>query len=174
RFLDQADVRPSRGPASVGRGGDGDRRHPLRQRASTDKRPAGPRLGPSARPLLHPDSLAGTSGIETGRSAGLGHLAEIPAGAQETPPHRARAPRSGLALHDGHSAPGSAPPAGLRLADSVRRENPTARERLAVVARSGGRADRKSTRLNSSHGSISYAVFCLKKKKTLSTQCKYV
>src|SRR5207245_9447135 len=27
------------------------------------------------------------------------------------------------------------------------------------------RIDRKSTRLNSSHGSISYAVFCLKKKK---------
>src|SRR5689334_23502341 len=27
-------------------------------------------------------------------------------------------------------------------------------------------ADRKSTRLNSSHSSISYAVFCLKKKKT--------
>src|SRR5438067_6541313 len=29
------------------------------------------------------------------------------------------------------------------------------------------RADRKSTRLNSSHVSISYAVFCLKKKKKL-------
>src|SRR5207245_11403191 len=29
--------------------------------------------------------------------------------------------------------------------------------------------DRKSTRLNSSHGSISYAVFCLKKKKTIRT-----
>src|SRR5256884_4098363 len=28
-------------------------------------------------------------------------------------------------------------------------------------------ADRKSTRLNSSHGYISYAVFCLKKKMTL-------
>src|SRR5438128_12544160 len=27
--------------------------------------------------------------------------------------------------------------------------------------------DRKSTRLNSSHGSISYAVFCLKKKKRI-------
>src|SRR3712207_7755664 len=27
------------------------------------------------------------------------------------------------------------------------------------------RADRKSTRLNSSHANISYAVFCLKKKK---------
>src|SRR5206468_12737346 len=29
-----------------------------------------------------------------------------------------------------------------------------------------GRGDRKSTRLNSSHDQISYAVFCLKKKKT--------
>src|SRR2546429_7327572 len=33
--------------------------------------------------------------------------------------------------------------------------------------------DRKSTRLNSSHGYISYAVFCLKKKKRAAniTQC---
>src|SRR3712207_4492835 len=30
--------------------------------------------------------------------------------------------------------------------------------------------DRKSTRLNSSHANISYAVFCLKKKKTSNTQ----
>src|SRR5438128_7379331 len=30
--------------------------------------------------------------------------------------------------------------------------------------------DRKSTRLNSSHGSISYAVFCLKKKKNKSEE----
>src|SRR3712207_7018746 len=29
------------------------------------------------------------------------------------------------------------------------------------------RVDRKSTRLNSSHANISYAVFCLKKKKTV-------
>src|SRR2546429_4818449 len=29
--------------------------------------------------------------------------------------------------------------------------------------------DRKSTRLNSSHGYISYAVFCLKKKKKLAS-----
>src|SRR3712207_8059335 len=29
------------------------------------------------------------------------------------------------------------------------------------------RADRKSTRLNSSHANISYAVFCLKKKKNI-------
>src|SRR2546422_8620428 len=32
-----------------------------------------------------------------------------------------------------------------------------------------GLGDRKSTRLNSSHGYISYAVFCLKKKKKLGT-----
>src|SRR2546429_7218072 len=31
------------------------------------------------------------------------------------------------------------------------------------------RRDRKSTRLNSSHGYISYAVFCLKKKKNNTT-----
>src|SRR3712207_6867371 len=33
--------------------------------------------------------------------------------------------------------------------------------------------DRKSTRLNSSHANISYAVFCLKKKKTNSTSHCY-
>src|SRR3712207_8995253 len=32
-----------------------------------------------------------------------------------------------------------------------------------------GASDRKSTRLNSSHANISYAVFCLKKKKTNTT-----
>src|SRR2546429_5866868 len=34
-----------------------------------------------------------------------------------------------------------------------------------------GQADRKSTRLNSSHGYISYAVFCLKKKKRYDEAC---
>src|SRR3712207_8520938 len=38
------------------------------------------------------------------------------------------------------------------------------RDRLHQGARVG--VDRKSTRLNSSHANISYAVFCLKKKKT--------
>src|SRR2546427_3466250 len=37
---------------------------------------------------------------------------------------------------------------------------------LAGQARPGSGVDRKSTRLNSSHSQISYAVFCLKKKKT--------
>src|SRR5437773_5576985 len=33
--------------------------------------------------------------------------------------------------------------------------------------------DRKSTRLNSSHITISYAVFCLKKKKKITTQPRH-
>src|SRR5690348_18038140 len=50
---------------------------------------------------------------------------------------------------------------------------PRTREELVEIVRSASRkglpisvsGDRKSTRLNSSHPSISYAVFCLKKKK---------
>src|SRR5207245_4835880 len=47
------------------------------------------------------------------------------------------------------------------------RRRPRAAGASATPPRSGGRGwrDRKSTRLNSSHGSTSYAVFCLKKKK---------
>src|SRR5256884_2472257 len=41
---------------------------------------------------------------------------------------------------------------------------------LNGVDRLSGKGDRKSTRLNSSHGYISYAVFCLKKKKNLYDQ----
>src|SRR3712207_8368837 len=41
--------------------------------------------------------------------------------------------------------------------------------RRMVDAYSGVVADRKSTRLNSSHANISYAVFCLKKNKSTQT-----
>src|SRR5689334_24756350 len=40
-----------------------------------------------------------------------------------------------------------------------------AQRRPALAAEHEDGRDRKSTRLNSSHSSISYAVFCLKKKK---------
>src|SRR3712207_8528265 len=39
------------------------------------------------------------------------------------------------------------------------------RQRVLELHQSPHRQDRKSTRLNSSHANISYAVFCLKKKK---------
>src|SRR2546430_8185622 len=56
--------------------------------------------------------------------------------------------------------------------DSSERTSSANSRNCSGVARSGRRAvpytvnpDRKSTRLNSSHSQISYAVFCLKKKK---------
>src|SRR6266852_7881948 len=46
---------------------------------------------------------------------------------------------------------------------------------ISAPRRTGsGRRDRKSTRLNSSHGSISYAVFCLKKKKDQECVLQYL
>src|SRR5438132_2629628 len=62
---------------------------------------------------------------------------------------------------------------GRRLAGYARGDPPeggaaVARRRLRRIplSRGGLERDRKSTRLNSSHTVISYAVFCLKKKKT--------
>src|SRR2546430_13087605 len=52
-----------------------------------------------------------------------------------------------------------------RLAGVLLRQVGRAHGVLSVAA-----ADRKSTRLNSSHSQISYAVFCFKKKKT-ATGC---
>src|SRR2546430_3436849 len=45
------------------------------------------------------------------------------------------------------------------------------RARLSFADANGKVRDRKSTRLNSSHSQISYAVFCLKKKKTHAKSC---
>src|SRR5690606_40969510 len=45
--------------------------------------------------------------------------------------------------------------------------DPERSERLWAQALRDGSQDRKSTRLNSSHVKISYAVFCLKKKKQI-------
>src|SRR3712207_7914990 len=62
---------------------------------------------------------------------------------------------------DGRGGQGGArrdrgPPLGARR---------VARHRLLAAAGQEPGLDRKSTRLNSSHANISYAVFCLKKKK---------
>src|SRR5256885_8544121 len=58
----------------------------------------------------------------------------------------------------------------LRLDAAQRRlhRDPAADLRTAGLSAEAGRIDRKSTRLNSSHLVISYAVFCLKKKNTAS------
>src|SRR5438128_7998119 len=51
----------------------------------------------------------------------------------------------------------------------ARRVRPPHRRQHLLAERQPGPEDRKSTRLNSSHGSISYAVFCLKKRKSWLT-----
>src|SRR2546422_4208965 len=60
-------------------------------------------------------------------------------------------------------------PAGQAFVNALSNQREGHSTLLAVVS-----PDRKSTRLNSSHGYISYAVFCLKKKKTTKkVTCKH-
>src|SRR2546421_4545000 len=66
-----------------------------------------------------------------------------------------------LSLHD--ALPISTQSSSGPIRSRARSTNPSA---AARSARHTLRPDRKSTRLNSSHDQISYAVFCLKKKKT--------
>src|SRR2546429_4150830 len=99
-------------------------------------------------------------------------LAELPREVPRGEPHaqenagavgavpRAWGPAGGAARHR------SRPVQRRLLARCVRGTVPAA-PASRHLAQSGAR-DRKSTRLNSSHGYISYAVFCLKKKKTPS------
>src|SRR3712207_7363648 len=72
----------------------------------------------------------------------------------------------GVQFHRAGDRPGGVPDPGL----PAQQHRPPA---AARVLQGGGqlpgvqRVDRKSTRLNSSHANISYAVFCLKKKNNL-------
>src|SRR5438874_6354208 len=61
------------------------------------------------------------------------------------------------------SFPSGRPPDRL-TARSCARTGSTRRRRGSASSRGSSSRDRKSTRLNSSHVEISYAVFCLKKK----------
>src|SRR2546429_3564482 len=64
-----------------------------------------------------------------------------------------------------------------RASSTSSRAPPSAPDGASAISRMIGSVfdgDRKSTRLNSSHGYISYAVFCLKKKKiTASRRAHY-
>src|SRR5689334_23415904 len=68
-----------------------------------------------------------------------------------------------LSLHD--ALPICRPRPTTRRACSTSSRPPTATPPTSPSSSSRPVVDRKSTRLNSSHSSISYAVFCLKKKK---------
>src|SRR5438105_6548903 len=74
-----------------------------------------------------------------------------------------------LSLHDalpichGHALPSLIVTAAMASGDLL--QLPVHAGGLGIVNLDAGQRDRKSTRLNSSHEWISYAVFCLKKKK---------
>src|SRR2546430_12802036 len=68
-----------------------------------------------------------------------------------------RSPHGGVGRRD---EPQETEPGGRR------EQRPAPREPVRCSRRPPG-SDRKSTRLNSSHSQISYAVFCLKKKKNM-------
>src|SRR2546421_4070636 len=71
-----------------------------------------------------------------------------------------------LSLHDALPISNSGVVAALPLGAVLRQAGPEGFViRAMTIARRPRIADRKSTRLNSSHDQISYAVFCLKKKK---------
>src|SRR2546429_6901496 len=67
-----------------------------------------------------------------------------------------------LSLHDALPISAESSARTLRCRADAASPDRTGRDRRPCT-------DRKSTRLNSSHGYISYAVFCLKKKKTLQS-----
>src|SRR5687768_18265826 len=63
----------------------------------------------------------------------------------------------------------SAEPSGLEVITRRRRRRSNGNPDTDNYSPGKAEGDRKSTRLNSSHGYISYAVFCLKKKKKKKT-----
>src|SRR3712207_8707190 len=70
-----------------------------------------------------------------------------------------------ISAHTGVSKPGPNQP---RRSVTKTSHQPVTSSRPTATSITPPPRDRKSTRLNSSHANISYAVFCLKKKKNIS------
>src|SRR6266496_640050 len=92
----------------------------------------------------------------------------VPQGLVARPRGAGRSGRAlSLALRE-RDSPGRPPHYARRPRDLRRRpRGGSRRRRPAAAGAAAPPPDRKSTRLNSSHVEISYAVFCLKKKKTI-------
>src|SRR3989449_1975722 len=124
----------------------------------------------TSRPFLLTSVTAG-SRARWWFSRAISRAGGVPAAAQATSPRRnasRKARRSaGSRPPRRSSRRDTTPAAAPQAATSSRR--PSKSRAITVFRRSTAsrppRKDRKSTRLNSSHGYISYAVFCLKKKK---------
>src|SRR3712207_7231099 len=70
---------------------------------------------------------------------------------------------------EAHHVPDARQVGALRV-EAVDLAGDDAQRPTGPVRRRADAVDRKSTRLNSSHANISYAVFCLKKKKHIKTR----
>src|SRR3712207_7931237 len=90
-------------------------------------------------------------------------------------PYHDALPISGVRMVEERAAAGPRPLAGVTVVITGSLPTLSRDEATELVTSHGGKVtgsvskktqlDRKSTRLNSSHANISYAVFCLKKKK---------
>src|SRR3712207_7494643 len=92
------------------------------------------------------------------------------------PPRSTLFPYTTLFRSPGREAAGPhrAGPRLLPVDQRVPRDVDAAAATVGASAREEAGADRKSTRLNSSHANISYAVFCLKKKKNLKHPSSHI
>src|SRR5690349_23552311 len=88
-----------------------------------------------------------------------------------------------LSLHDALPICGQEPargdrqhrwPLGLRVWRQADPVHTRSQRRHGLLWCTGDEPDRKSTRLNSSHVEISYAVFCLKKKKNMRHMTRFI
>src|SRR5207249_10784536 len=110
----------------------------------------------------------------TARHSALSPPFDVPAARRPSPlpsfPTRRSSDLPHFARRGVVARPHRAPRPRVRHPCVARLSNPRRRlhTRAGLRAEQHMDADRKSTRLNSSHVSISYAVFCLKKKKLIS------
>src|SRR6266542_1287515 len=153
----------------------------------------GPHLGREELRLLPGGEVAALVDLVEVREAGVGNLDPAPRGSPDLVGERREADRHGrrrrglngeaspcssvLPIVPGGGGPGARQPVERDVVDDVLPGQvpgrPAVDERAGdlvvavrvVVEHPGREGDRKSTRLNSSHGSTSYAVFCLQKKK---------
>src|SRR5207248_4716341 len=99
--------------------------------------------------------VVGVDALIVDEPVSAGFFDRVPAAAEIYP----------LSLHDALPISGSATTGSRRSASSGHAPTATIPARCTSTRRDG--RDRKSTRLKSSHRTISYAVFCLKKKNNV-------
>src|SRR2546421_4470568 len=82
-------------------------------------------------------------------------------------------PHTGLNQRTAHSVFSRRSATGPEISEIVHRRAINHELEPSIASARRQLSDRKSTRLNSSHDQISYAVFCLKKKKSIKPFCTH-